>query len=164
MEKNSETKPLVKKITFVPRWANMLGGFIGIIIIAGIAESWYFFKLTLLETVILAAVLFVFYLIILSVILRPRTVFLKEKAIKKVKDEVSGVHDAEEKSSEVKEQTAKKESMKDEFVPLPITGEQPKSRSSIKKETEVKPMSSVNIDNRASMKKRAKKTSKKRRK
>ena len=90
MEENSKTKPLVKKITFVPRWANILGGLVGLIILFGIAESAYFFKLNLVEITIMAIVLMIFYVIILAVILRPRTILLKQKRLSQVKKEVEG--------------------------------------------------------------------------
>lgn len=82
-KKNHNTK--VKKIIGIPRAANIAAVFAAIIIILGVAESAYMLKLNLFEITIISAVLFVFYLILLASILRPRVLKVIKVAPEKSK-------------------------------------------------------------------------------
>lgn len=58
----------------MPRAHTVVGGFAGILILIGIIEAIFFFDLNLLEIVILAGVLILFYAILLAFLLRPKLV------------------------------------------------------------------------------------------
>ncbi len=82
---NSEQKN-VKKIRAVPKWANVLSIVITLIILAGIIESAFFFKLNLTEITIISVILFVFYLIILAILQKPRVIVLRRKMPEKIEE------------------------------------------------------------------------------
>lgn len=67
-------KPRVVYRKVVPRSHTIVGGFAGLLILIGIIESWFFFNLSLLETVILSVALLFFYVILLLFLLRPKLV------------------------------------------------------------------------------------------
>ena len=79
-EKKKLLKPEVVKILGVSRAASIAAVFSGLLILVGIIESAYFLRLNLLEITIMAGVLFVFYVILLIVLLKPRVI----KIIKRI--------------------------------------------------------------------------------
>ncbi len=87
-EQKKNPKSQVTKIIGVPRAANIAAAFAAIIIIFGIAESAYFLKLSLFEITIISGILFLFYIILLSAILRPRVLRVLKKMPQKTPPKV----------------------------------------------------------------------------
>lgn len=103
-EKKRLPRPEVVKVLGVSRAASIAAVFSGLLILVGIIESTYFLKLNLTEITIMSCVLFVFYVILLMVLLKPRVIKIirrvpgkkmadmsKKPAIEDIKKEVSGI-------------------------------------------------------------------------
>lgn len=67
-------KPKARYRTFVPMAHRILAIFTGLIIIIGIVESMVFFKMNMLESLVLTVILLFFYVILLFFLLQTRTV------------------------------------------------------------------------------------------
>jgi hypothetical protein len=104
-EKKKLPRPEVVKILGVSRAASIAAVFSGLLIVVGLIESVYFLGLSLMDLTIMAAVLFVFYVVLLMFLLKPRVIKIikripgkkpasqqntRKPAIEDIKAEVSG--------------------------------------------------------------------------
>jgi len=87
-DKKIKSNIVYKKV--VPRSHNILAAFSGVIILLGLIEGIFFFSLSLMDAVIAAAVLLVFYIFLLAILLKPKTIrVIRKRNLKKDEANIS---------------------------------------------------------------------------
>jgi hypothetical protein len=103
MDENKKLpKPQVKRILGVSKAVNITAVVAGLLILIGIIESSFLLSFTLMEIVILAGVLFVFYIILLMFLLKPRVVKVIIKRKKAIETKPEPVQEIKETSESKK--------------------------------------------------------------